>query len=391
MSGKVSRVLRVCPVLFAFLIHASIFELRADVPTGMPAIALKRVAAGFQEPVHVVPCPDACGRLVVVEQKGRIVLMDPGSEEKELLLDLRQQVEFGGEKGLLSIAFAPDFATNRKFYVNYTTNKKPLMTVVSEFSMEPGLHRADREKERILLSFRQSAGNHNGGCIAFGPDGYLYIGNGDGGSARDPENAGQRLDTLLGKMLRIDVNRSEGSMAYGIPPDNPFLNQSGVLPEIYAYGLRNPWRFSWDRVTGLLYAGDVGQNALEEVNVLLASGNYGWRVMEGDQRTPGIEDEIQGPYIPPIAVYGRDDGKSITGGYVYRGAAIPALQGVYLYADYVSGKLWGLRYDGKKSSEQSLLLNTRKNIASFGETADGEILVVDRKGDIFQIILRDAK
>lgn len=385
MSRKCSRPRCAWLLVFALLLHASTCEVHAGAPTGMPAIALTRVAAGFKEPIHVAPCPERPGCLAVVEQEGRIVLTSPGKKGKELLLDICNQVDSGGEKGLLSIAFAPDFVSSRKFYVNYTTKKDALMTVVSEFMIEPGRSRADPSTERVLLSFRQSAGNHNGGCIAFGPDGYLYIGNGDGGSARDPENAGQRLDTLLGKMLRIDVNRSEGSMSYGIPRDNPFLDQPGVLPEIYAYGLRNPWRFSWDRVTQRLYVGDVGQNALEEVDILVAGGNYGWRVMEGGQPTPGIEDEVQGPYVDPIMVYGRDDGMSITGGYVYRGTSIPALQGVYLYADYVSGNLWGLRYDGTEVTENHLLLSTGKNIASFGETADGEILVVDRKGDIYQV------
>ena len=382
--GKVGRSAR-CFLLLACGFLPAYFVV-AEPHTGIPPIELKQVAQGFKKPVHVEPYPDGSGRLAVVEQAGRMYLVLPGEKPGEVLLDIRKRVKAGGEKGLLSVAFHPDFGSNRQLYVNYTTKNGGLKTVVSEFRVGKDVDRVETWTERILLSFAQPWGNHNGGYVAFGPDGYFYIGNGDGGAANDPKNAGQRLDTWLGKILRIDVNRADAGKPYAIPGGNPFIDRDDVLPEIYAYGLRNPWRFSWDRKTRDLYVADVGQNRFEEIDIVTAGGNYGWRVMEGTIRTPGIDDEPQAGYIDPIAEYGRDDGVSITGGYVYRGSEYPDLQGVYFYADFASGNLWCLRYNGDRVTEKCLMQRTKMNITSFGETEQGELLVVDYKGGIYRIV-----
>lgn len=351
----------------------------------IPDITLQRVGRGFEDPIFVTG--DRRGGLLVVEQSGTVRRLNaeqgtPGG----VFLDIRDRVVAGGERGLLGLALHPRFLRDGRLYVNYTTQRGDgLTTRVSEFAMTAG-GTANLDSERVLLAFSQPYGNHNGGMILFGPDGDLYIATGDGGSGNDPQNNGQRLDTLLGKILRIQVNGGSPDDPYRIPADNPFVDRAQARPEIYAYGLRNPWRFSIDWVTGRMYAGDVGQNAREEIDVIREGGNYGWRIMEGTICTPGIEADCDRSGLePPILDYGHTQGYSVTGGYVYRGASMPALCGVYVYGDFGSGRLWGLRYDGERITRQRLLDDTDLRISSFGEDDAGELYVVDYQGRIYRI------
>jgi glucose/arabinose dehydrogenase len=271
--------------------------------------------------------------------------------------------------------------------VNYTARTGGLHTAVSEFRVNDHPDEADERIERILLTVPQPYSNHNGGEIAFGSDGLLYIALGDGGAGNDPNGNGQNLSALLGKVLRIDVDRAEGKKAYGIPPDNPFVKRRNAAPEIWAYGLRNPWRFAFDPVTGWLFAGDVGQNAREEIDVIKKGGNYGWNVMEGTICTPGVNRTCKSNrFEAPIIDYPRSEGTTVTGGYVYRGNAIPALCGVYIYGDYGSGRIWGLRYDGSAVIEQQKLLESGRRISAFGQDEQRELYVVDYAGEILKIV-----
>jgi glucose/arabinose dehydrogenase len=368
--------------------------------TAIPAIAFEEIAAGFKNPVHVTAAFDGSGRLFVVEQQGVIRVLRQGQTLPEPFLDIRHKTESGGEKGLLSVAFHPRFRDNGYFYVDYTARDKDLYTIVSRFKTGPD-RRADLASERVLLKIKQPYANHNGGQLAFGPDGYLYIGMGDGGSANDPHDHGQNRDSLLGKILRIDVDREDGKLPYAIPADNPFRNTAGTRPEIYALGFRNPWRFSFDVASGHLYAADVGQDRVEEINIVTRGGNYGWRVMEGDICTPAINPvcDARG-YVAPIHVYRHPEGFSVTGGFVYRGRAIPALCGVYLYADYVTNRVWGFRTDGQRANQNTglagpasgpgLLKRTDSgalSISSFGENEERELYVTDhQRGRLLKII-----
>jgi glucose/arabinose dehydrogenase len=351
----------------------------------IPNVALQPVGRGFNDPVYVTG--DGRGGLLVVEQAGLIRHLNlrkgtPG----DVFLDVRDRVVAGGERGLLGLALDPDFAHNGRLFIDYTHDAQNLTTRISELTAAPGMRAADAGSERVVLSFAQPYPNHNGGMLAFGPKGHLYIGTGDGGAANDPQNNGQRLDTLLGKILRIDVAGAGAEKAYTVPRDNPFTARPKARPEIYAYGLRNPWRFSIDPVSGRLYAGDVGQDAREEIDVVQKGGNYGWRIMEGSICTPGVKSKCDPTGLtPPIVDYDHSVGYSVTGGYVYRGTAVPGLCGTYLYGDYGSGKLWGLRYDGTKVTRKRLLQNTGLRIASFGEDDAGELYVVDYRGLIFRV------
>lgn len=359
----------------------------------IPDIRLQSMVSGLTDPVQLVG--DGQGNRYVVEQSGVVWQLDPSGGNRHLrFLDIRDRVKHGGEMGLLSVAFHPGYARNRLFFVNYTAgSRQNLRTVISSFTAAPrdGLP-TEPATERLVLSFPQPFANHNGGCMQFGPDGYLYIGTGDGGAANDPRNYAQQLNTLLGKMLRIDVNLPPdhdpaSTNQYLIPSDNPLIDQDSDRPEIYAWGLRNPWRFSFDRETGWLYAGDVGQWSREEISVIQKGGNYGWRIAEGTLCTPSINPSCDKTgLIPPIIDYGREEGQAVTGGFVYRGAAMPDLQGVYLYGDYGSGKVWGLRFDGKQVTDHRLLLETDLPVASFGEDDAGELYLVSRNGRIFQIV-----
>ncbi|RME42993.1 MAG: glucose dehydrogenase [Caldilineae bacterium] len=347
----------------------------------LPPIALRPFANGFDEPVYLTHAGDGTGRLFVVERRGTIRVLEEGEVQPEPFLDIRPLVgSKGREQGLLSVAFHPDFAANGRLFVNYTDTNGD--TVIAEYRARPGGSRADPATARVLLTLSQPYSNHNGGQLQFGPDGNLYIGTGDGGAANDPHGNGQNPSALLGKMLRLNVDFGE---PYTVPADNPFVDAPGFRPEIWAVGLRNPWRFSFDRQTGDLYIADVGQNLYEEVDFVAAGSpgglNFGWNLMEGRHCFQAEACRTEGLTLP-IAEYGHEDGCSITGGYVYRGEAYPALDGVYLYADFCSGKVWGLRPGG----ENRLLLQTSLNISSFGEDETGEVYAVDLGGGIYRVV-----
>ena len=365
----------------------SIFNLLIATATGLliPAVAvsadppgdlaLELIAGGFVKPVAVTSAGDGSGRLFVVEQAGEIEITGIGT-----FLDITGRVDSSSnEKGLLGLAFHPDYASNGFFYVNYTYDVPASTddtTRVSRFQVSAAdPNAADPASEVIVLEFVQDSGNHNGGDLHFGPDGHLYIATGDGGGGGDPNDRAQHLDTLLGKLLRIDV---DGGIPYAVPADNPFVDTSGALGEIWAYGLRNPWRFSFDRANGDLYLGDVGQGSREEVDLQRAESaggeNYGWSCMEGDV-TPNYNQCDGEPLTDPILVYDHTLGCAVTGGYLYRGN-IGGLHGRYVFGDYCSGRIWfaagsGSSWTAVQWAETSL------KISSFGEDEDGELDVID--------------
>jgi glucose/arabinose dehydrogenase len=323
-----------------------------------------------------------------VEKAGRVLLVEGDRVLDVPFLDITDRVgSSASEQGLLSVAFPADFDIDRVFYVNYTDLRGD--TVVARYAMMPGdPPRGDPSSEQKLLEIAQPAGNHNGGQLQFGPDGYLYIGTGDGGRAGDPWGNAQDPGALLGKMLRIDV---DGADNYRIPSDNPFLDRSEVRSEIWALGLRNPWRFSFDRVTGDLLIADVGQNMYEEVNFQPAhsSGgeNYGWDIMEGSQCFEPKRDCDATGLMLPVTEYDHSQGCSVTGGHVYRGMNYPGLRGVYLFGDFCLGKIWGLRRTSSGEWETALLLDSDLAISSFGEDAQGEQYIVNYKdGTIHRLI-----
>ena len=329
---------------------------------------------------------DSAGRAFVAEQAGRILWLDD-DDDVGVFLDIRDRVnDRGEEEGLLGIALDPRFDSNGLFYVYYTA-ASPRRSIVSRFSVGPDGTAADPDSETVVLEVEQPYANHNGGQIAFGPGGFLYVGLGDGGSAGDPKGNGQDMGTLLGAILRLDVSDPgyEGG-GYAVPPDNPFAGVEGARAEIWAYGLRNPWRFTFDSETGELWAADVGQNRLEEVNVVERGLNYGWNVMEGDEEYSRSLGTESADLELPVAVYGRDDGCSVTGGYVYRGSRFPSMYGAYVYGDYCSGKIWALRYDGSKVTESIEIADTNIRISSFAEDGDGELYILDLRGEIYRFV-----
>ncbi|MCX5661864.1 MAG: PQQ-dependent sugar dehydrogenase [Planctomycetota bacterium] len=332
---------------------------------------------------------DGSDRIVVVQQSGQISLIDndPKATPRPMA-DLRDRIRAGGEEGLLGLAFHPDFKRNRQLFLHFTAIDMPRRGIIARFTMDPSLQRIDPASQEILLTIPQPYSNHNGGMIAFGPDGMLYIGLGDGGNGGDPHNNGQNKNTLLGKILRIDVDKPEAGRAYAIPADNPFVGQPGVRGEIWALGLRNPWRFSFDRKTGDLWAGDVGQNLWEEIDLIKKGENYGWNVFEGSRpfRAPGVADA--GPFTPPIVDYSHNAGVCVTGGYVYRGKKIPALEGAYLYGDFGRGTIWAIHYEPGKPVKPMVLGNVPA-LASFGEDRDGEVYIVSLQGTIFRFAPRE--
>src|SRR2546427_6405118 len=339
------------------------------------------IASGLNQPVYLTNAHDGTNRRFVVEQPGRVSVMQPGSSMRMTFLDITGRVLSGGERGLLGLAFHPQFASNRRFFVDYT-RRPDGATVIAEYRVSTSNLNVAETSETVLLLIPQPYENHNGGMIEFGPDGYLYIGMGDGGSGNDPQNRAQNPNMLLGKILRIDVDRGAA------PSTNPFADGSKGRREIYAIGLRNPWRFSFDRATGQLYVGDVGQNQREEVDIVTVGGNYGWRVFEGTRCTNLGPASCSTPgFIPPIAVYDHVSGRcSITGGYVYRGTQASLPYGAYVYGDFCSGEIFMLR-DGI----QTVLLDTTLDISSFGEDEAGEIYVVALSGTISRLTNPDAR
>jgi glucose/arabinose dehydrogenase len=351
---------------------------------------LAPVVGGLEAPVFVAGAGDGSGRLFVVEQPGRIRIVRDGKLAQRPFLDISDRVGCCGERGLLGLAFPPGGGT--AFFVDYTDRDGS--TVVSRFQVSDDPDLAEPTSESIVLRIPQPYANHNGGMIAFGPDGDLYIGMGDGGSGGDPHGNGQDLSVRLGKLLRIDVRASMGE-PYVVPSDNPFVGIDGSAPEIWALGLRNPWRFSFDRVTGDLWIGDVGQGAWEEVDRARAAdgggrgANFGWNRMEGSHCYPSGKTCALPGLALPIAEYGHDQGCAVTGGYVYRGTAQPALVGVYVYGDYCSGRLWGLASGGPDSQKPVLLAETGRMISSFGQDDTGELYVADlAAGEILRLVAR---
>ncbi|MEM6675304.1 MAG: PQQ-dependent sugar dehydrogenase [Planctomycetota bacterium] len=341
-------------------------------------------ALSFASPLAVMHAGDGTDRLFVVEQGGRIRVFDndPNVVASEVFLDISDRVIANGERGLLGLAFDPDYETNGSFYVYYSastsTPNQDHRSVVSRFQVTADPSAADPNSETVLSSFDQPYGNHNAGCLAFGPDGMLYIGSGDGGSANDPQRNAQNRTNLLGKVLRIEPDGS-------IPQDNPFVGEGGgVREEIWAYGLRNPFRFAFDRATGDLWLGDVGQNAIEEVDLIQRGGNYGWVHYEGTRPNVDPGGLAFADTIPPVIEYPHALGQSVTGGTVYRGALNPSLNGAYLYGDFVSGRIWALVHDGEQviSNEQVAQV---ANPSSFGEDEAGELYVTSFDGSVYRL------
>jgi glucose/arabinose dehydrogenase len=332
--------------------------------------------------LYLTHAGDGSGHLFIVEQAGTIRVVVEGGLRDNPFLDITERVLSGGEQGLLGLAFHPDYRRNGRFFVNY--NRRPDgATVLAEYHRSEDNLQGSRD-ERIIMTVPQPYANHNGGMVGFGPDGFLYIGRGDGGSRGDPQNRAQNTEELLGKILRIDVDRE---LPYAIPPDNPFA-RSGDRLEIYAYGIRNPWRFSFDRETKVLWLADVGQYEWEEIDLVTKGGNYGWRLMEGFHCYNPAENCPTRGLTLPIFEYGHERGRcSIIGGYVYRGKMIPSLRGVYIFGDYCSGELFWLKTEGTMilGSEPDVLRKTRASISSFGEDEAGELYVVDHRGAVYRI------
>ena len=347
----------------------------------------------FDRPVDLQHAKD--NRLFVVEQEGIISVFpnDPAVANSKVFLDIEDRVDdSGNEEGLLGLAFHPDYSRNGYFYVNYTASN-PDRTVISRFKVS-GTDRdqAEKSSEQVLLEIPQPYSNHNGGQIAFGPDGYLYIAVGDGGSGGDPQNHGQNLKTLLGTILRIDVNKQAAGKNYAIPADNPFANNNnGNKEEIWAYGLRNPWRFSFDAMTNTLWAADVGQNKWEEIDIIEKGGNYGWDRMEGKHCfEPASGCDTEG-LILPIWEYSRDEGVSVTGGYVYRGSAIEQLKGKYIYADFASSRIWSLDFTDRNNPVNTELFKVPFPISSFGVDQQGELYITGFDGKIYKFGLAEGQ
>jgi glucose/arabinose dehydrogenase len=332
----------------------------------------------------VTSAGDDSGRLFIVEQTGTIRILQDGKLLPAPFLNLGNQTQGGGEQGLLSVAFHPDYAQNGRFFVDYTRTDDGA-TIMAEFHVSSDPNLADLTSERILLVIRQPFSNHNGGLVKFGPDGYLYIGMGDGGSGGDPMGNGQNLSALLGKLLRIDVDNTDGK-PYAIPADNPFINTPNAGKEIYAYGLRNPWRYSFDRCNGRLFLADVGQGNYEEVDLIDSGGNYGWNIMEGTHcYHPNFGCNQTGLTLP-IAEYDHSfDDCAVTGGYVYRGIEIPDLDGHYLFGDYCTGHLWSLVQDSSGQWQMTQLRDLGFNISSFGVDQTGELYIVGLGGVVYKI------
>lgn len=334
----------------------------------------------FNSPVEFVHAGDGTNRIFVLEQEGAIKVFDNNSGIKtaSTYLDIKDKVDDLGEMGLLGIAFDPNFKENGYFYVNYN-RRNPLETIIARFNAN---HYTDAKvspaSETIIMRFPQPYDNHNGGKIAFGQDGYLYIAVGDGGAWGDQHNYSQNRGSLLGKILRIDVHKTDKGN-YGIPADNPYAgNTEGFREEIYAYGLRNPWRFSFDSKTGQMWVGDVGQNEFEEIDIVTKGGNYGWRLKEANRcYNPRNDCDPSNKLTDPIHQYPRGDGTSVTGGYVYHGKRIPALQGKYIFADYTKGNIWALSFNGNTKTGNELLSTDAGQVSSFGVDANEEIYILD--------------
>ena len=362
-------------LLFSFCSETS-RETVADPASYKTSVAFPGLS--FTRPVDLQHPPDNTNRIFVVEQAGIISVFanDRSVSTKATFLDIREKVDDqGNEEGLLGLAFHPDYQSNGYFYVNYTATN-PNRTVISRFKVSGDSDSADPGSEVILLTFEQPYSNHNGGQVSFGPDGFLYIAVGDGGSGGDPHDHGQNRSTLLGSILRIDVDKQENGRQYGIPSDNPFAkNTQGYREEIYAYGLRNPWRFSFDTANGRLWTGDVGQNAYEEIDIVEKGGNYGWNTMEGNHCFEPRDGCNKSGLEAPVHEYGRGEGISVTGGFVYRGQFLKGLQGKYIYADFATRRIWALEHSNLSNPVNTLLVEADFNISSFGVDENNELYI----------------
>jgi glucose/arabinose dehydrogenase len=353
------------------------------------AIGLESVVDGLTSPLAVTHAGDGSGRLFIAEQGGAIRIVRDGSLVGGAFLDISDRIKSGGERGLLGLAFHPDFPADPRFFVNYTDTNGD--TRVSSFTVDQAdPDRAVPASEVRLLFIDQPYANHNGGALSFGPDGFLYIGTGDGGSGGDPHGNGQNLDTLLGKILRIDVDRTEADHRYAIPADNPFVGRAGARPEIFVYGMRNPWRMSFDRATGDLWIGDVGQGAWEEIDVVRAgtSGqNFGWNRMEGAHCFRPAEGCDDPSLVLPVTEYGRNLGSTVIGGGVYRGSQQASLQAGYIFADYGSGNVFLIDSAGDGPTDPTIALESDATISSFGEDEEGELYATDlQSGELLHVV-----
>ncbi len=356
-----------------------------DISQPGAGIQLEKLIDGLTSPVFVTHAGDKSGRMFVVEKTGTIAILRDGKRVATPFLDVSSLItSSGSEQGLLGLAFQPDYTTSGRFFVYYTASNGDDTLARYQVSDNPDV--ANPASAQVLFAQPDFAPNHNGGMLAFGPDGYLYVGLGDGGGGGDPQANGQKRSTLLGKLLRLDVS---GDAPYTIPSNNPWPNgDDQARPEIWAYGLRNPWRFSFDRATGDLYIGDVGQNTYEEIDFQPAGAagglNYGWSIREALHCFQANTCESSGT-IDPIVEYDHSQGCSVTGGYVYRGARFPSLQGQYIFGDYCSGTIWSLQRDAAGSWKQRKLLNSGLSISSFGEDEAGELYIIDLGGTIYRV------
>jgi glucose/arabinose dehydrogenase len=366
-------------------------HVQAQTGTSVPATELNLeadlYAEGFSGPLYLTHAHDGSNRIFVIEKQGRIQILQDGKKLDTPFMDITSIVNSASsERGLLGLAFHPMYKDNGLFYVHYSDKQGD--TAIAQYKVSadnPDL--ADPKSAKLLLHVDQPYPNHNGGEITFGPDGYLYIGLGDGGSGGDPQGNGQNTQALLGKILRIDVNSGD---PYGIPSDNPYADGKNGRPEVYAIGLRNPWRFSFDRTTGDLYIADVGQNAYEEIHFQAAKTapplNYGWNIMEAAHCYRGSSCDQKGLTLP-IAEYEHSDGCSVTGGYVYRGTASPRMQGIYFFSDFCSGKVWALQRSADDKWQLTELMSRVGSISSFGEDEAGEIYLTDLTGgNIYHLV-----
>ncbi len=355
----------------------------AAANTRPASVRLEQLVDGLDEPLYLTQAGNGTSVLYIVEQAGKVLTYDTGTLNETPFLDIVDRVNSSGnEQGLLSIVFSSNYESDGFFFANYTAKNGD--SVTSRFSANEDRQTADADSELVLLTIEDPYGNHNGGLLKFGPDGMLYLGMGDGGSAGDPQNNAQDTQSLLGKMLRIDVSKASEAEPYTIPSDNPNFGDD-AKPELWAVGLRNPWRYSFDRETGDLYIADVGQNAYEEVNFQPAGAgglNYGWKLREGLEEYSG---DKQPQFTDPVVEYPHADGCSVTGGYVYRGKAIPGLTGTYLYGDYCQGTIWKLTPNGDSWNNEELLKDNLR-ISSFGEDDSGELYVLDHSGAVYKIV-----
>jgi glucose/arabinose dehydrogenase len=372
------------------VLAAALGWLRADAVYGqsLPIVALEAIATGLESPVAITHAGDGSGRLFITLRRGQVVIHDGSQLLTTPFLDIQSLVSCCRERGLLSIAFHPEYSSNGSFFVNYTDLQGD--TVIARYQVSADADRADPDTAEVVLRIEQPFENHNGGQLQFGPDGLLYIATGDGGSGGDPGNRAQNLNSLLGKILRIDV---DGTSPYAIPPGNPFVDDPQARDEIWATGLRNPWRFSFDRQTGDVFIADVGQGAVEEVDFQPADStggeNYGWRLMEGSTCFDPASGCNDGSLTLPIMEYSHDEGCSVTGGYRYRGKAMPGLVGGYVFGDFCAGTLW-IGIEEPERWQRLQLLETSLSISTFGEDAQGELYVADLADAVYRVVCSDS-